>query len=274
MLKVKMLGFLLVLMLVLSACRTAASGENQAGEAESQDPTRAGEQPEVVPTEINTDRMLPVPIDEGLASLDSYRMTYINDVYDSVPDQRSVITFVVAHDKATDANYNSSETQVTTEDYEIISSQIQEQYVIGNEICMLANGQAQFTAMSDMARQLTNYMSQGLQFDPPIENPVYTGDEMINGLPVRTYDFKVTSANATSDAEVARAEGHYALADDGDYLVDYRLDMELRTAPESDPEAEYSVSFFDLELVDINQGTEIVFPEACLNAKALSQGGF
>ncbi len=274
MFRAKVLGLVLVMMLLSTACGTASNGDNQAGDAGSEDPTPAVEQPEVVPTEINTDRMLPVPIDEGLASLDSYRMTYVNDVYDSVPDQRSVITFVVAHDKATDANYNSSETQVTTEDYEVISSQVQEQYVIGNEICMLANGQAQFTAMSDMARQLTNFMSQGLQFDPPIENPVYTGDDTINGLPVRTYDFNVTSANATSDAEVARAEGHYALADDGDYLVDYRLDMELRTAPDGDPDAEYSVSFFDLELVDINQGTVIVFPEACLNAKALSQGGF
>ena len=138
----------------------------------------AENQPEVVPTEINTDRMFPVPINEGLASLDSYRMTYVNDVYDSVPDQRSVITFVVAHDKATNANYNRSETQVTTEDYEVISIQVQEQYVIGNEICMLADGQAQFTAMSDMARQLTDFMAQGLQFNPPIENPEFVGEDV------------------------------------------------------------------------------------------------
>jgi hypothetical protein len=210
--------------------------------------------------------MLPVPINQGLASLNSYRMSYTNDVYDSVPDQRSVTTFVVARDKEADAAYNSTESQVTTEDYQVQSTTLQEQYVIGNQVCILQDGVATVNFMSDSAQELTGLMSQGFTYNPLIENPEFIGEDMVNGVPVRLYEFEVTSVSATSEAEVGRAEGSYALADDGDYLVNYRLDMELRTGPEDDPAAEYSVSFFDLSLEGINEPQEIVFPETCETA--------
>jgi hypothetical protein len=44
--------------------------------------------------------------------------------------------------------------------------------------------------------------------------------------------------------------------------------MELRTGPEGDPEAESSVSFFELSLEEINQPVEIVFPPNCQAAES------
>jgi hypothetical protein len=261
---------MLVLTVSLVSCGGPTSDEASSSDGGSGSSTIStaptAEQASPAPTESPAERMLPVPINQGLASLDSYRMSYTNDVYDSVPDQRSVTTFVVAQDKENDAAYNSTESQITTEDYQIVSTTLQEQYVIGNQVCILQDGVATVNIMSDSARELSGLMSQGFTYNPLIENPEFVGEDAVNGVPVRLYDFEVTSVSATSKSEVGQAEGKYALADDGDYLVTYRLDMELRTGPEGDPEAEYSVSFFDLSLENINEPQEITFPESCQTA--------
>ncbi|MGD2057114.1 MAG: hypothetical protein PVF85_00075 [Anaerolineales bacterium] len=261
---------MLVFAILLASCGGTANDEQSSndGGSDSSAATEAPaeEQATLIPTETPVKTMFPVPINQGLASLDSYRMSYTNDVYDSVPDQRSVTTFVVAQDKNADATYNGTESKVTTEDYQVKSTNLQEQYVIGNQVCILQDGIATVNAVSDSARQLTGIMGQGFTYNPLIENPEYVGEDTVNGVPVRLYEFEVTSVSATSEAEVSNAEGTYALADDGDYLVSYRLDMELRTGPEDDPEAEYSVSFFDLSLEGINEPQDIVFPDSCETA--------
>jgi hypothetical protein len=71
--------------------------------------------------------------------------------------------------------------------------------------------------------------------------------------------------------EAARADGEYAIAADGDYLVHYRLDMELRTGAEGDPEAESTVFSIEASLEEINQPVDIVFPPECQAAE--SSGG-
>ena len=182
------------------------------------------------PTAAATDApMLPVPINEGLASLDSYRMTYTNDVFDSVAQQRNVITLVMARDQATDASYNRTETHVTDAAGEAVSEDVQEQYVIGNQICVLSGGEGELTTMSETARVMSDLLSQVIVFNPLIENPVYVGEDVVNGVPVRTYTFEVRSLGAASGAEATRADGSYAIAADGNYVVHYRLDLELRT---------------------------------------------
>jgi hypothetical protein len=125
--------------------------------------------------------------------------------------------------------------------------------------------------MSDVAKVMTELMSQVVDFNPLIENPVYVGQEDVNGVSADTYTFEVRSLGAASDAEATRADGTYAIVVDGDYLVRYRLDLELRTGPEGDPEAEYSVSSYDPSLEEINQPVDIAFPETCLEAQSFQE---
>jgi hypothetical protein len=263
-----------VLMLSALACGlpgrgdSTESGPTPAGPAESEESgsvatSESGGAP--TPTDQPDVPLLPVPLNEGLASLDSYRMTYINDVYDSASDERSVITFVVARDDAADASYNSNESQVTDEDYQVKSMDLQEQYFVGNQVCVLSNGEAEFSTISSTAREMMGLvMGQVIQFNPLIENPEYVGEDVIRGIPVHTYTFEVRSIASASEDEVSKAEGHYAIAVDGEYLVDYRLDMEVRTAPEGDAAADFSISFFALTLEDINQPVGIEMPANCL----------
>ena len=71
-----------------------------------------------------------------------------------------------------------------------------------------------------------------------------------------------------SGVEASRADGSYAIAADGDYLVHYRMDMELRTGAEGDPAAEYSVLLIEGSLEQVNQPAVIAFPPECLAAEA------
>jgi hypothetical protein len=249
----RIVGFGLLVVFVGSACgMPALGGTPGAGSDEisgSPEPAEAS--------------MRPVPVNQGLASLDSYHMTYTNDVFDSLAQQRTVMTFVAARDRNADANYNRTETLVTTGENEVVSDDVQEQFVIGDVVCAVTEGEAERTTLSDTAQVFSDLMSQVVDFNPLIENPVYVGEDVVNGVPVRTYTFEVRSLGAATDVEAARADGSYAIAVDGDYLVDYRFDMELRSGQEGDPEAEYSVSSFVLSLEDINQPVEIVLPPNC-----------
>jgi hypothetical protein len=211
--------------------------------------------------------MLPVSINEGLASLDSYRMTITSDSVDSAAQQRNVTTFVVAHDGGADADYTRTETRVTTLENEVVSEDVQEQFVIGSQVCAISAGEAQMSSISETAQVFSDLMSEVVVLNPLIENPVYVGEDVVNGVTVRTYTFEVRSIGATSEVEAARADGSYAVADDGDYLVHYRLDMDLRTGPEGDPEAESTVFFIELSLEDINQPAAIAFPPNCQAAE-------
>jgi hypothetical protein len=124
---------------------------------------------------------------------------------------------------------------------------------------------------SAAAQVMSDLMSQVVDFNPLIENPVYVGEDVVNGVPVRTYTFELRSVGAASEIEVDRADGSYAVAADGDYIVHYRLDLELRTAAEGDPESEYTDSSFELSLEEINQPVEIAFPPSCQGAESVGE---
>ncbi len=249
----------LLVLIVGSACGISSQGGTPAA--------GDGETPIAEPT--TEAPMLPVSINEGLASLDSYHMTYTSDAFDSVTKERSVSTFVVASDAGADASYNRTETRVTGEADEVVSEDVQEQYKIGNQLCQVAGGEAELTTMSGPARVMSDLMSRVVVFKPLIENPVYVGEDVVSGVPVRTYTFEVRSLGVDSGVEVARADGEYAVAADGNYLVHYRLDMELRTAAEGDPEAESNVFSIEASLEEINQPVEITFPPNCQAAESL-----
>jgi hypothetical protein len=251
----RIVGFGLIVLVVGSACGLSSANTT---------PDAGGDE---VPTPAPTESaVLPVSINQGLASLDSYRMTYTSDVFDSVAQERTVTTSIVAADREADASYNRTETRVTGGGDEVVSEDVQEQFVIGNQLCTVADGGAEMTSISDVAQVMTDLMSQVVVIQPLIENPVYVGQDVVNGVPVRTYTFEVRSVSAASGVEASRADGDYAIAADGDYLVHYRLDMELRTAPEGDPEAEYSVFAIVMSLEEINQPVDISFPPTCQEA--------
>ena len=207
--------------------------------------------------------MLPVSINEGLASLDSYRMTYTSDAFDSVTQERSVSTFVVASDANADASYNRTETRVTGEADEVVSEDVQEQYKIGNQLCQVAGGEAELTTMSGPAQVMSDLMSRVVVFKPLIENPVYVGQDVLSGVPVRTYTFEVRSLGVDKGWKWPAPIASMPSPPTAITWCTDRLDMELRTGAEGDPEAESNVFFIEASLEEINLPVEITFPSNC-----------
>lgn len=249
----RIVGLGLIAVVVGTACGVSSLGG----------PPRATDEPTPEPTDMP---MVPVSINQGLASLNSYRMTYTSDIFDSVSQDRSEMTFIVARDRDSDASYNRTETRVTNGESQDASEDVQEQFAIGSQLCLVNGDDVQMTSVSETARVLSDLMAQVVVIQPLIENPVYAGEEVVNGVPARTYTFDVRSIDAASGVEATRSGGSYAIAIDGDYLLRYRLDMELRTGAEGDSEAQYSTFLVEVGLEQINQPVDIAFPASCLAA--------
>lgn len=256
--KIRIVGFGLLVVVTGTACGLAGAAGESGDEAATPEATEAP--------------MFPVSINQGLASLDSYRMTYATDMIDSTTQQETVTTLVMASDREADATYTRSETSVTGAEMDPeASGGVQEQYSIGNQFCQVSDGLAELTTVSEAARVMMDLMSQAVSFNPVIEDPVFAGEGTVNGVPVRKYTFELRSLGATSDVEVSRSDGSYAIAVDGDYLVHYLLDLELRTGAEGEPEAQSSILHLEVSLEDINQPVEIVFPAECQAAELNSE---
>lgn len=245
----------LTVLIVGSACGLSMPGAAPPPEVEESPAAASAEQ-----------SMLPVSINDGLASLDSYRMTYTTDSFDSTSQERSVTTVSVAHDAAAEADHTRTETRVLDEAGALLSESVQEQVVIGSQSCTLSEGEVEMDSISDMARVMMDLMSRVIVIQPLIENPVFVREDVVSGVPVRSYTFEVRSVSGATGVEASRADGSYAVAVDGNYLVRYRLDMELRAGAEGELEAEYSVLMIELSLDAINQPVQIAFPPECLAA--------
>lgn len=244
--------FSLVLLIAGTACGLTSLGGP--GEAE----------PEAAPTALPTDAPgIPVSINEGLASLDSYRLTYTTNVLEAALEQRTVTTTRVHHDGESSADYRRTETTVTDLDGLVVSEDVEEQFLIGDLSCDVIDGLAEATVLPPTARAMSDLMSQVVVIRPLIENPVFVGEEVMSGVPVRRYSFELRSVGAGTEVEATRSDGEYAVAVDGDYLVYYRLDLELRTGPEGDPQAEASAFFIEMSLESINQPVSIELPPEC-----------
>jgi len=248
----KSIGFSLLILMAGSAC----------GLSSLSGPPEAESEGVLTPT-VAEPPGLPVSVNEGLASLDSYRLTYTSDAFDSISQQRTVTNSLVLHDRNADADFTRTETRVTDADDQILSEDVQEQIVIGDQSCAVAYGEAELTTLSPTERTMADLMSRVVVIRPLIENPVLLGQEVMSGVPVRTYTFEVRSVGSGTEVEASRSDGVYAVAVDGDYLVHYRLDLELRTGAEDDPSAEVSAILLEMRLESINQPVSIEFPPEC-----------
>jgi hypothetical protein len=196
--KMRIAGFALLVIIIGTACGlpSVAGAPEGAGDDVTDAPA-----PDEAPT-------VPVPINQGLASLDSYRMTYTNDVFDSTTQERTTLTLVVASDRASDASHTRSETVVTAGD-EVVSQEVEEQIVIGNQVCAVTDGEAEFTVMSDTARVMTDLMSQVVDFNPLIENPVFVEETVATEACRRGRHLRAEEHRRRLEVEAA-PDGSYA----------------------------------------------------------------
>ena len=210
---------------------------------------------------------VPVSINEGLASLNSYAMTVTFHSFG--PDPTKSNTTNIQRQRSNDANASLTSIHTTGSsadggDPNVSDSSI---YQIGNDQC--SGGDADgwsWTSSTPAEAEMQGLVTGMIGLTPLFDDPVFVGAETVNGIPTNHFTFKVSGLGATSGAEVNINQGDYWLAVDGKYIVTYTLIVETSMAADSEVFHEE----ITIEMTQINQPVTIIFPQACLDASLVT----
>lgn len=214
----------------------------------------------------------PVPMNEGLASLNSYRLEHHSESTGPTAVDRSITSFLLEHDEDSDSTHIRSDSTTHDEENPEGTSENSEYYQIGNESCTISDGEAEYESMSPIEREMSDFMASMVDFNPSIEDPERVGEATVNGVETWHYRFEINSLGS-SGVEVVRSDGEYWMARDGRYLVRYLLNLELRDTLEGAEAAEVLEATIEVELSDINAPVAISMPQICLEAQSAPDDG-
>jgi hypothetical protein len=209
----------------------------------------------------------PIGIQAGLASLNSYHL--IMNMTNNGPTTQDIqeTHSEVKYDGASDSRYMWVENVESSVDDPQTSSSIEETYQVGLQTCSVSTyegtPEAEFSEVTPLAHDMALATSNLFDVSIAPQNPTFVGAETANGIPSNHFTFQVTGLGDYSGQEVTQASGDYWIAQDGQYLVKYTLVMEVRSAPEADPEAEVMYSEYTFDLMESNQPQSIIMPPEC-----------
>ena len=267
--KKRILIFATVLLLMTMACSLLGNPPIQLtpGE-ETQNVLTPGEETQNVtlPPEDGTPPPQPVRLSEGLASLNSYRITSSFITRGPTPEDSSTIMIISQRSKDQDARYTHiTQNSVKTGEAAQDTSET-ELYRIGNDQCSGQSGEWSWTSMASNQAEMMGLMMNMIDFTPIIDDPTFVAQEMINGIPSNHFSFSVKGLGVESGAEVTINQGDYWLAVDGQYIIKYSLVLETVM----DPQTNIIHMEILIDMNDINQPVNIVFPQACLEASLVT----
>lgn len=204
----------------------------------------------------------PVGIHEGLASLDSYIFTIRMLSTGPTASDFSETINETHYTSTLDATYTRiSSTSSDAENPERQSS-IQESYRIGSDSCNVSEEEYTYDTQEPAAEEMSKLLTNLLDFYPVVNEPVFVGEEVINGISSNHFSFFIPNLGTENGLEATINEGNYWIAVDGRYLVKYSLVTEIRSNPDDAVHTEVSV-----DLTSVNQSIEIVFPQGCITAR-------
>jgi hypothetical protein len=217
------------------------------------------------PEKINPN---PVGIQDGLGSLDSYQMKMYVNMHDSKGTKYEVNSF--AESSVIDKNSHTLTSMVNfdpandTEE----STSTTESYMIGNVTCSSSGEEWTYSEISDQDKEFRDIFTNMVDFLPLIDNPVFVGEENVNGIDTNHFTFKVEGIGATSGSVATVNNGDYWLAKDGQYIVKYHLVLEIRSAAEGTADAEVINLETSVDVTNINVPISLTIPAGCAPAPA------
>ncbi len=255
----------LLLMLMLACSLTKNTGGN---------PTNPGQAVTVAPgvpganeTATPAPDPVPVSINEGLASLNSYAMTVMIKSVGPDPAQSSTTTIQRQRSNDTNASYTSTNITVVKPDGGDQSVTDTSIYQVGNDQCSGNDTDSWSWSSSTPAEaEMNGLVTSMIGLSPLIDNPSFVAVETVNGIPSNHFTFKVSGLGATSGAVVNLNQGDYWLAVDGNYIVKYALVVE--TSQTADAKVLHEE--ISLEMNQVNQPVDIAFPQGCLDASKVT----
>lgn len=230
-----------------------------------EEPTTEGATPEVVVEVIEQKPPDPKPVSfqEGFGSLDSYKFKVKIETTGS-DGSMSLIKETVESSVIDENNHSvMTNTSKEPEDAEA-STSTSETYNIGTVSCSFDGEEWEYSEKSVQEKELTDIFSQMIDFVPVIHDPVFVGEEDIDGTLTNHFQFTIPGIGDKSGAVATVNQGDYYLAIDGQYLVRYTLNLQIQSAPESDSEAEISSISVTYKLYDVNVPITLEKPAECV----------
>jgi hypothetical protein len=208
----------------------------------------------------------PVSINEGLASLNSYKMTINYKSIGPDPSDSSTTAMEIQRSSDKDARYLHSTGTTVKAGGGDPSNTDTTMYQIGNDVCDGSGTDWTWTTQLPNQTEMTELVQNMVSLTPLIDNPTFVGPETVNGIPANHFTFKVSGLGAKSGAAVNANQGDYWLAVDGQYIVKYNLVLETSMGPSVDVIHEE----FAMDLTQVNQPVNIAFPQTCLDASKVT----
>jgi hypothetical protein len=259
-------ALLLMLMLACSLTKNTGGNPTNPGQAVTVAPGVPGV-PGANETATPAPDPVPVSINEGLASLNSYAMTVMIKSVGPDPAQSSTTTIQRQRSNDTNASYTSTNVTVVKPDGGDPSVTDTSIYQVGNDQCSGNDTDSWSWSSSTPAEaEMNGLVTSMIGLSPLIDNPSFVAVETVNGIPSNHFTFKVSGLGATSGAVVNLNQGDYWLAVDGNYIVKYTLVVETSQAAD----AKVLHEEISIEMNQVNQPVNIAFPQGCLDASKVT----
>jgi hypothetical protein len=206
----------------------------------------------------------PVGLQDGLGSLDSYKLEIVLKSHDekgSINDQSILIQRSVVNK----ASYTeTTSTSFNPEEDEEVDTSTSFIYSVDNATCTF-DGEDSYDLeeFSAQEKELRDIFTRMVDFIPIIEDPVFVNEEVMNGIPSNHFKFKLNGIGDTSGSVASINEGEYWLAVDGQYIVKYSLNLEVRSAAEGTEGAEVSSMQTSINLTEVNVPVSVTIPAGC-----------
>jgi hypothetical protein len=236
--------------------------EAEVEQAEAPAAASPTETPAPTPTQIPSN---PIGLWEGLSSLNSYRLQIQLLATGPTAQDKNQLTYTIEAGSDGDSSHISSETVSSSADDPEESRDISETYRVGESTCDLSGDSSDISVTDEdpMAKEMLSTWAKLVDLVPRVNDPVFIGEEEVNGIQTNHFQFTVSGLGVDSGAEVVSSSGDYWLAQDGQYIVKYYTVLETRNGPAGDPETKTMRTEFSISLQDANQNIVITMPEQC-----------
>ncbi len=206
----------------------------------------------------------PVGVQDGLGSLDSYKF-YIS--FKTHDEKGSINDMTTSMQRSSVDKSSYTETTATTfdpDEDEEVQTEKTYSYSVDNATCTY-DGEEDYELeeLSDQDKEMRDIFSSMIDVIPIIEDPVFVGEEMMNGILSNHFTFKLNGIGDTSGSVATINEGEYWLAVDGQYIVRYSLKLEVRSGAEGTEGAEVSYLESYMDLTDVNVPVSVTLPPEC-----------
>jgi len=249
--KTRIFSALSLLVMLMMACSLSA-GQTPQATAEVAGPPTPTPPPDPVPVSFN----------DGLASLNSYRLTIMFKSSGPGPAQSSTTIIESQRSSDTDASATHITATVVSPDGGDPETSDTTMYDIGNDQCSGSDVDGwEWTSTTPAEAEMQGLVNSMLGMTPVIDDPVFAATATVNGVPTNHFSFQVSGLGTSSGSIVNINQGDYWLAVDGQYIVKYLLILEMSEAANSNVLHQE----ITIEMNDINQPVSIAFPQGCLD---------